>query len=74
MTAAVFERKLVAEAPHATFNERFGQAVERFAGRVAFRLKTPTGYREVTYREVDRQGSAVAAGLIELGIRRGDRV
>src|SRR5438034_1042558 len=55
MTAAAFERRSRPEATHATFNEQFRHAVERFADRVAFRLKTPTGYREVTYREVDGQ-------------------
>ncbi len=74
MTAAAFERRSRPEATHATFNEQFRHAVERFADRVAFRLKTPTGYREVTYREVDGQASAVAAGLVEIGIRPGDRV
>src|SRR5947199_981091 len=74
MTAAAFERRSRPEATHATFNEQFRHAVERFADRVAFRLKQATGYREVTYREVDGQASAVAAGLVGIGNRPGDRV
>jgi len=57
-----------------TFNHLFKKSVLRFPNRVAFRLKTPDGYREVDYREVDRQTRGVALGLTGMGFRPGARV
>ena len=48
--------------------------MERFPDRVAFRLKTLEGYRQVTYREVHRQATGTAAGLRAQGLRHGERV
>ncbi len=63
------------EKPSAsTFNRFFEQSVQHFPDRVAFRLKTPEGYREVAYREVHRQARGVALGLMGMGLRRGARV
>jgi long-chain acyl-CoA synthetase len=57
-----------------TFNQRLEEVVRTFPDRVAFRLKTADGYRTYTYGEAYRQASAVAAGLLALGVQRGTRV
>ncbi len=57
-----------------TYKDLFEQSARRFASRIAFRLKVPGGYREVTYREVDHQAQGVALGLIGMGLRPGARV
>jgi long-chain acyl-CoA synthetase len=61
-------------SPPTTYNERIEQIVGRFPHRVAFRLKTPQGYRQVTYREFHQQSKAVAQGIIGTGLRPGGRV
>src|SRR5262245_21423350 len=63
-----------AQSPPTTYNERIDHIVSRFPDRVAFRLKTPQGYRQVTYREFHQQAKAVAQGIIGSGLRPGGRV
>jgi long-chain acyl-CoA synthetase len=57
-----------------TYNQLFERSVRHFPDRVAFRLKTPDGYREINYREVDRQARGVALGLAGMGLRPGARI
>ena len=57
-----------------SYYQEFAGAVDRFPTRVAFRLKTPAGYTEVSYEEVRRQSRGVAWGLHDLGLRAGQRV
>jgi acyl-CoA synthetase (AMP-forming)/AMP-acid ligase II len=57
-----------------TYNERFEQVVRQFPNRIAFRLKTPEGYRHITYRELHQQSRAVAQGIMGLGLKPGGRV
>ncbi|HYK88025.1 MAG TPA: AMP-binding protein, partial [Acidobacteriota bacterium] len=57
-----------------TFNRRFEEIAGRFPDRIAFRLKTPAGYRTFTYREAHLQSHAVAAGLLGLGLQKGARI
>jgi long-chain acyl-CoA synthetase len=57
-----------------TYNERFDDVVRKLSHRVAFRLKTPEGYREMTYGEVHRQSRGVALGLAAIGLKPGARV
>ncbi len=57
-----------------TYNRRFEEISHRYPDRVAFRLKTPEGYRAMTYGEVFRQSQAVAIGLVRLGYKPGSRV
>jgi long-chain acyl-CoA synthetase len=57
-----------------TFNEQFERIARRFADRIAFRLKTPGGYRTVSYQEAYRQARSVALGLLALDLKRGSRV
>jgi long-chain acyl-CoA synthetase len=57
-----------------TYNDRFEEVVRRDPERVAFRLKTPKGYREISYGEVHRQSRGVALGLVALGHKPGARV
>ena len=63
-----------AELRSRSYYEEFAGAVDRFPSRVAFRLKTPAGYTEVSYEEVRRQSRGVARGLLDLGLRAGQRV
>ena len=58
----------------ATYNRGFEETARRSPARIAFRLKTPDGYRTMTYGEVLRQSQAVAMGLVALGFRPGARV
>ncbi len=56
------------------YTEHFEEVAARFSGRIAFRLKTPDGYRTMSYAEVRRQVLGVARGLVALGLKRGARV
>ncbi|NIM52373.1 MAG: AMP-binding protein [Gemmatimonadales bacterium] len=58
-----------------TLNELFFAAVERFSSkRAALRYKDGDVWRDITHQEVARRVHHVAVGLIELGIRPGERV
>ncbi|MCS6897856.1 MAG: acyl--CoA ligase, partial [Nitrospira sp.] len=48
--------------------------LEESAARVPDKVAIVGGDRRVTYRELDEQANALAHSLIELGVRRGDRV
>jgi long-chain acyl-CoA synthetase len=51
------------------------RAAERYADRVAMRHKGAGGeWQDVTYREAGETVSEIARGLIDLGLREGDRV
>ena len=52
----------------------FGEELRRSAERHADRIAVVSGERRVTYRELDQLVDEYAAGMIELGIRPGDRV
>ena len=51
-----------------------GEELRRSAERHADRIAVVSGERRVTYRELDQLVDEYAAGMIELGIRPGDRV
>ena len=58
-----------------TLTELFFGGVERYADHpAAFRYKADGAWRAVTHREVVERVQALGAGLLELGIRPGDRV
>jgi long-chain acyl-CoA synthetase len=67
-------------APHAsslaprTLAELVLAAGDRFAGTAAFQHKTAGGWTEVSYAALLRTVRELAAGLINLGVERGDRV
>lgn len=65
---------MTAKQDAGTFNHLFDRSVRRFPERIAFRLKIPEGYREVTYSEVNRQARGAALGLAGMGFRPGVRV
>jgi long-chain acyl-CoA synthetase len=48
--------------------------LENSAARLPGKLALIAGSRRLTYREIDEQANALAHSLIELGVRRGDRV
>ena len=49
-------------------------AAERYADRVAAKVKREDGWQDVSYAEVGRAVDEIALGLIELGVEAGDRV
>lgn len=49
-------------------------AGDRFVGTAAFQHKTAGGWTEVSYAALVRTVRELAAGLIDLGVERGDRV
>jgi long-chain acyl-CoA synthetase len=57
-----------------TFNEKFAEIFQRYPDRIAFRLKTPEGFRTYTYRSTYDQSRGVARGLLARGLSRGARV
>ena len=57
-----------------TYTEHFEDVARRFPDRIAFRLKTPEGYRQMRYSEVHRQVLGVARGLAAMGMQPGARV
>jgi long-chain acyl-CoA synthetase len=57
-----------------TYNERFEEVVHRSPDRIAVRLKTPTGYHQVTYAELHRQVQGVGLALAAQGLQQQERV
>jgi long-chain acyl-CoA synthetase len=56
------------------YARQFELNAQKFPEHVAFRLKTPGGYRQSTYLEAYRQSRLVATGLLALGLQKGARV
>ncbi|MGX7723547.1 (2,3-dihydroxybenzoyl)adenylate synthase [Rhodococcus sp. 5G237] len=58
-----------------TFGEFLPARAARFADRTAVVGHDATGtWRRITYRELDDASARIAAGLADLGVRKGDRV
>lgn len=58
-----------------TFGEFLPARAARFADRTAVVGHDATGtWRHITYRELDDTSARIAAGLTDLGVRKGDRV
>jgi long-chain acyl-CoA synthetase len=57
-----------------TLTEVFENRVARSADRVAMRVKSADGWKPITFREYDTQAREIAAGLISLGVEKGDTV
>ncbi len=57
-----------------TFSRQFESNARKSPERIAFRVKTARGYREVSYGEVCRQSRLVATGLIAMGLQARARV
>jgi long-chain acyl-CoA synthetase len=57
-----------------TIPELFEQSVGRFGDNVLLRQKTGGPYIGSTYREIYREVRRCAAGLLSLGIQKGDRI
>ena len=60
--------------PTGTLTQLLFESVERFGEKVAFGGILEEGRRELTYSDVLRNARVVAAGLMGLGLQRGDRV
>src|ERR1700690_2598301 len=48
--------------------------VREFADRVAFRFRRAEVWQSLTWRQADQAAREIAAGLLWLGLERGDRV
>lgn len=57
-----------------TLNYLFEDCVARFSDNVCLLEKRNNNYKGTTFREVHEKVHQFAAGLIELGIRKGDRI
>jgi long-chain acyl-CoA synthetase len=57
-----------------TYNQHFRKIVHQAPNRIAVCHKTPTGYRQITYGELDRQVRGVAFSLLSQGLQRQARV
>lgn len=53
-----------------TISEKFAAICQAFSGRIA--IKTPSS--RLTYLELNRASDSLALGLLDLGIRNGDRI
>ncbi|MBM3790478.1 MAG: AMP-binding protein [Acidobacteria bacterium] len=60
--------------PMMAYRERLADIVRRFPDKVALSTKTPAGYVEIVYLELDRQVRLVGEALAGLGVQRGMRV
>jgi long-chain acyl-CoA synthetase len=59
---------------HDTAVEIFQHRVRESGAQLAFRQRTEDGWIELTWSEVARQVEDTAAGLLQLGLEKGDRV
>jgi long-chain acyl-CoA synthetase len=57
-----------------TLNQLFAASVEKFADRVLLWEKRGTAYEGITYARMRELAQRFGAGLMRLGIRKGDRV
>ena len=53
-----------------TYNERFAEVARRLPDRIAVRLKSPTGYLQISYSELHHQVQGVARALVAQGLER----
>ena len=60
--------------PAANLAELFFGRARELGGRPRYRVRHATGWREVSWAEMERRVLAIAAGLLELGVEPGDRV
>ncbi len=61
-------------APHRTLPSMFEASVERYSSNVMMWEKKGESYRGTTYAEMRQSVHECAAGLIDLGIEKGDRL
>jgi long-subunit acyl-CoA synthetase (AMP-forming) len=57
-----------------TLRELFERAITSFPDRVAFRRKNPDGYGLWTYKDVHEYVLRFSGALLELGVKKGDRI
>jgi long-chain acyl-CoA synthetase len=57
-----------------TLNHLFAESVERFGDRVLLWEKKGARYEGITYAQMRGQAHCFAAGLMRLGVRKGDRI
>ncbi|MFH2137473.1 MAG: AMP-binding protein [Candidatus Omnitrophota bacterium] len=57
-----------------TLHEKLRQIYEDFPDVTVIQAKTEEGYRKYTYKEFFQTAQAIAAGLLRLGVVKGDRV
>ncbi len=57
-----------------TINEMFKNSVQKYGGKAALSSKIDGSYQDISYDELDNRVKYFCLGLIELGLRKGDRV
>lgn len=57
-----------------TINEMFKNSVQKYASKAALSSKIDGSYQDISYDELDKRVKYFCLGLIELGLRKGDRV
>ena len=57
-----------------TIPRLFEDSVQKFSQKVMMWEKKETAYRGATYREIQESVHQCAAGLISLGVEKGDRI
>ncbi|MFB3042210.1 MAG: AMP-binding protein [Candidatus Poribacteria bacterium] len=57
-----------------TINEMFKNSVQKYASKAALSSKIDGSYQDISYDELDNRVKYFCLGLIELGLRKGDRV
>lgn len=50
------------------------ESARRFGSKVAYQMKVGTGYQRLTFGEMAQRSREFGAGLLAMGMRRGDRV
>jgi long-chain acyl-CoA synthetase len=66
--------KGLGEVKRETLNHLFWSTVERYPDIVAIRYRADDHYKGISYRELGEKVRALAAGLLSLGLQKGDKV
>ena len=69
-----YKKELQPLKPHGTMSSLVDQMALRHEHAVAFGRMEQDGVSRITYADVKRRADAVAARLVELGVKKGDRV
>jgi len=57
-----------------TIPELVEESARRFGSKVAYQMKVGSGYQRLTFSEMAQRSREFGAGLLAMGMRRGDRV
>jgi len=57
-----------------TLKDLLEQNAEKYRNQIAFQIRQDSGYRQLTFQQVQEKAKQVQAALVGLGVRPGDRV